>query len=121
MLKMLTTAGLPKNILDMVPDIVDTCRECRIWQRPGKETQVSISVPTTFNEQVECDLMFYKKYIIFLYRPSIAMARGADCDRKTGQYTVGCFNGSVDWHPGANANLGCGWRTWNRQKRILPR
>jgi hypothetical protein len=64
MTKILTAAGLSKEIIELVPDIVDTCRECRAWQRPGKETVASIRVSTKFNEHVEMALMFYKQFII---------------------------------------------------------
>ena len=60
MTRILSAAGLSKEVLDLVPDIVDTCKECRKWQRPGNETIATSSVSTKFNEHVEMDLMFYK-------------------------------------------------------------
>jgi hypothetical protein len=54
-------AGLPKEVLDVIPDIVDTCRECRRWQKPGNETIASANISTKFDEDVEMDLMFYKE------------------------------------------------------------
>lgn len=64
MTRILDAAGLPKDVLELVPDIVDTCKECRKWQRPGKETIATVGVSTQFNEHVEIDLMFYRKYIV---------------------------------------------------------
>jgi len=64
MTKVLEAAGLPKRVLEMVPDIVDTCRECRKWTRPQQITQASLRMSTKFNEHVEMDLMFYKQYTI---------------------------------------------------------
>jgi len=64
MTRILDAAGLPKDVLELVNDIVDTCKECRKWQKPGKATQAAVSVSTKFNENVEMDLMFYRKYIV---------------------------------------------------------
>ena len=55
---------MPQDVLNLIPDIVDTCRECRAWQRPDNETVPSMRLATAFNELVEVDLMFYKQHII---------------------------------------------------------
>ena len=49
----------------MIKPVVDTCRECRAWQRPGHAIMSSVSLPTRFNEAGKCDLMFYKRKIAF--------------------------------------------------------
>ena len=64
MAKILGRAGIPKNILDELHNVVDTCSICRAWARPQNEAISSVALPTEFNAQVECDLMFYKTYII---------------------------------------------------------
>jgi hypothetical protein len=64
MTRVLTAAGLPKSVLDIVPDVVDTCRECRAWQKPERKTVASIRMSTKFNEHVEMDLLFYKDFIV---------------------------------------------------------
>ena len=61
----LQCASQPKEILDLVDDIVDTCSTCRTWSRPLPSSIATSSVSTKFNEQVEADLMFYQKYVIF--------------------------------------------------------
>ena len=48
-------------MLDIIPDIVETCRDCRRWQKPGNESIASANISTKFNENVEMDLMFYKE------------------------------------------------------------
>ena len=58
-------ASQPKEILDMVDDIVDTCPVCRTWARPLPKSIATASVATKFNDQVEADLLFFKKFIIF--------------------------------------------------------
>ena len=64
MIRILSAAGLPKDVLELVADIVDTCKECRKWHKPGKEAIATFSVSTKFNEHVEMDLMFYRNYFI---------------------------------------------------------
>ena len=63
--KVLTAAGLPKEVIEMIPGIVDTCKECRKWQKPPPETIATYKMTTKFNEHVEFDLMFYKSFTIF--------------------------------------------------------
>ena len=62
---LLAAAGLDEVRLAMIAPIVDTCRECRAWQKRGNEVMPSVSITTKFNEQGECDLMFYKRSIAF--------------------------------------------------------
>ena len=65
MQKLLKKAGAPEEIIDMVPDIVDTCAACRTWSKPLPDAQASVEIADTFNYQVECDLLFVYKYIVF--------------------------------------------------------
>ena len=64
MTRVLAAAGLPNDVLELVPDIVDTCRECRRWQKPKEDTIATIKMSTKFNEHVEMGLMFYKNFIV---------------------------------------------------------
>ena len=61
----LSSAGLDNVRLDMIKPIVDTCRECRAWQKRGNVVMPSIEVTTKFNEKGETDLMFYKRKIAY--------------------------------------------------------
>ena len=65
MKRVLSAAGLPKEVLDKIPQVVDTCRECRKWARPANETIPTLRMTTAFNEHVEADLMFYREHVIF--------------------------------------------------------
>lgn len=65
MRRVLSAAGLPKDVLDKVNEVVDTCRECRKWSRPANETIPALRMTTNFNEHVEADLMFYKEFVLF--------------------------------------------------------
>ena len=58
MQKLLRTAGIDKETLDLIPAIVDTCRVCQHWSRPGTETKTSGRMVLGFNLEVEGDLMF---------------------------------------------------------------
>ena len=62
MTKVLSAAGLGQDILDMIPDIVNTCRECRMWMRPANETIPTLRDTSTFNQHVEVDLIFFKEH-----------------------------------------------------------
>jgi len=64
MKRILNQAGQPKHVIDLVDSIVETCAICRTWSKPLPTSVATLSVSTAFNEQVECDLLFYKKYII---------------------------------------------------------
>ena len=61
----LQLAGIDEVRLAMIKPIVDTCRECRAWQKRGNAVMSSVEIPTKFNEKGECDLMFYKRSIAF--------------------------------------------------------
>ena len=61
--RVLNAAGLPQEILARIPDIIDTCRECRIWKRPGNNPTAAVELTTKQNEVVEGDILFYKKHM----------------------------------------------------------
>ena len=65
MKNILQSCGLPSEVIDMIPGIVDTCRECRAWEPAGAATQSAVRISYKFNEHVEFDLMFYKQFIVF--------------------------------------------------------
>ena len=54
----MAAAGLPKEILDEVQGVVDTCSVCREWQRNGSRPMASVSLTTAFNEGLQFDLIF---------------------------------------------------------------
>ena len=65
MMTLLEAAGVKREVLVLVPSIVDTCSVCRNWQRTGPKTVASMRVPETFNKEVQIDLLFYKTHIVF--------------------------------------------------------
>ena len=58
MQRLLKCAGFGKEVLDLIPAIVDTCRVCQHWSRPGTESKTSGRLVLGFNLEVEGDLMF---------------------------------------------------------------
>ena len=85
----LSAAGLDEARLSLIKPIVDTCRECRCWQRPGNKNVVSASLPTKFLEEGECDIMFYnsnagpEKKIFHIIDRAIRLADGQLITDKT--------------------------------------
>ena len=61
----LSCACQPKEVLSLVDEIVDTCQVCRTWAKPLPKSIATASVATTFNDQVEADLLFFRKHIVF--------------------------------------------------------
>jgi len=60
----LTAAGVPAEALNLIAEIVDSCRICRQWARPSARTITSTSVVESFNKEVQGDILFYKSHII---------------------------------------------------------
>ena len=65
MRRFLERVGVLDAILNLIPEICDTCKVCRMWANPGPDNVCSVDIPDTFNKQVECDLLFVHKYVIF--------------------------------------------------------
>ena len=61
---LLSRVGLDNVRLNMIKDVVDSCKTCRDWARPGNANMSSVSLPLKFNEETEVDLLFYKDKII---------------------------------------------------------
>ena len=64
MRELLQHAGAPREVLPLIDEIVDTCRICRNWTRPGPKAMSSSRLSTKFNETVQVDLLFHKKHVI---------------------------------------------------------
>ena len=62
MTRILDGVGLPREVLDRIPAIVQSCRECRAWQSPAADAQTTITTSERFNQHVEMDIFFYSEY-----------------------------------------------------------
>eukprot|EP00974_Lingulodinium_polyedra_P052634 5063475-Lingulodinium_polyedra.AAC.1 len=65
MARILSVVGVPPATLQLVPQIVETCRACRMCPKPGPKAIVTVTLSVRFNERVQCDLLFYAQYIVF--------------------------------------------------------
>ena len=65
MSNLLKRAGIASQILDLIPEIIETCAACLAWARPAPASVASIEMADTFHEQVEADLVFMHSYVIF--------------------------------------------------------
>ena len=61
----LDRVGVSQKVLGLIPEICQTCRVCREWAKPGPANAMNVELADKFNSQVECDLLFVHKYIIF--------------------------------------------------------
>ena len=41
----LKRAGVPKEALEIIPDMVDTCGACRTWSQPLPQSVASVNIP----------------------------------------------------------------------------
>ena len=64
MTRLLERAGVPKEALEIIPDIVDTCAACRTWSQPLPQSVASVNILDKFNDQVECDIVFIHSHAI---------------------------------------------------------
>ena len=59
MRQLLQAAGVRDDVLALIPDIVDTCRACRMWKRPAAKAEATVRLVEEFNEVVQHDLLFH--------------------------------------------------------------
>eukprot|EP00971_Amphidinium_carterae_P149200 2958405-Amphidinium_carterae.2 len=59
MARILTAAGAPTVAIGEVPIITQSCTVCRSWTRPGRRGQASFSTSTSFNQELQVDIMIY--------------------------------------------------------------
>ena len=89
MRRFLERVGVNERVLEMIPEIVQTCKVCRAWQRPGPSNACNSELADKFNEQVECDLLFVNKSIIFPFAGQVhKMACSHNCAQQGGGHSV---------------------------------
>ena len=64
MTRLLERAGVPKEALEIIPDIVDTYAACRTWGQPLPQSVASVNIPGRFNDRVGCDIVFIHSHVI---------------------------------------------------------
>eukprot|EP00959_Pyramimonas_sp_CCMP1952_P139614 2921695-Pyramimonas_sp.AAC.1 len=55
----LSNTGLDNVRPNLIKGVCGTFRECRAWDKPGHAVMLSTALPGKFNDEAECDLMFY--------------------------------------------------------------
>ena len=58
---LLSAAGVDSTTLNMIPDVVDTCKACRQWRRPTARSVHSSRLTTRFNEAAQIDILFLEE------------------------------------------------------------
>eukprot|EP00975_Prorocentrum_lima_P036146 7605112-Prorocentrum_lima.AAC.1 len=56
--RILQAAGVKPTVLNLIPDIVDSCRMCRMCQRPPLSSAATPRLTTSFNDVAQHDLLF---------------------------------------------------------------
>lgn len=57
--KTVASSGSPKEVLEPIPSIADTCRICRTWAKPTNSI-ASGRLVTSFNQEVEADIVYVR-------------------------------------------------------------
>ena len=58
MTKFLERVGVSQSVLDLIREVCDTCKVCRMWVKPGPSNVCNVDMADKFNVQVEYDLLF---------------------------------------------------------------
>ena len=61
----LKAGGVDEHTISWIPEIIDTCRACRPWQKHKDAPQTTIDLPSKQNESIEADIMYYKSFHIW--------------------------------------------------------
>lgn len=61
---LLKTAGLPREVWELAKPVVETCRVCRTWARPGHRSQATMRLSTSFNSVIQVDLLFIETLVV---------------------------------------------------------
>ncbi len=58
--ELLQRAGAPAAAIKQVAEIVESCRTCRMWTRPGPKSATTTRLATGFNLMVQWDILFHR-------------------------------------------------------------
>ena len=61
---LLEAGGVPSKVVEMIQSVVDTCRICRLWQRPSPQSVHTSRLSTHFIQRVQYDFVFHGKMVI---------------------------------------------------------
>ena len=66
MKQLLQHAGIDDSILRLLPGLIDSCKICRLWRRPGNRAVTTSRITSRFNELVQCDILFWNELMILV-------------------------------------------------------
>lgn len=66
MRQLLSHAGVQESILRLLPGLIDSCKICRLWRRPGNRAVTTSRITNRFNELVQADILFWKDHMILV-------------------------------------------------------
>eukprot|EP00959_Pyramimonas_sp_CCMP1952_P042699 892829-Pyramimonas_sp.AAC.2 len=80
-----TRAVLDSVWLNRIKGVCGTCRGRRAWDKPGQTIMSSTALLGKLNDEVECDLMFYKQghRVFYIIERSIRYGAGTEIPGKT--------------------------------------
>ena len=58
-------SGVPQAAIAMIPQVIETCRECRPWMQKESEPTPVVEIVTQLNMVVEADILFYNEYMVW--------------------------------------------------------
>eukprot|EP00975_Prorocentrum_lima_P009771 2080723-Prorocentrum_lima.AAC.1 len=70
--RILEAVGVKPTVLNLIPDIVDSCRTCRMFQRPPFSSAATSRLTTSFNGVVQHDLLFIESHFTCWQDGSVA-------------------------------------------------
>ena len=60
---LLRVVGAPARTYNLVPQVVQAYQVCRPWERPGQSNTLTYSLALAFQEEVQCELLFYRSLL----------------------------------------------------------
>ena len=60
MIRLLKAAGVPQRALQLVGEVVEQCRVCRLWATHAGRPKSTLKITMVFNDEVQLDLLFLR-------------------------------------------------------------
>ena len=58
-------SGVPQAAIAMIPQVIETCRECRPWMQKESEPTPVVEIVTQISQTVEAGILLYKSYMVW--------------------------------------------------------
>ena len=101
LIEILRVAGAPQEVFQLVTEIVDTCRSCRMWARPLPKPLTTVRLATDFNQVVQWDILFHRKIMVsHLLDEAIRRTAGSILKGKSAEDLIAAISTHWIWHFG---------------------